>query len=133
MLFVSSPISVSVEGYQGVEGDDFRVWFNEQKPDYVLTWPETGDVLSYQIPGGALLTVEKGLTAAENWTKYASGLLMELGPFGTTTRPEIIGRIEGSDVPPPPPPEVWEAANIGPPFNGDEALRVRGGLVEQLQ
>lgn len=33
----------------------------------------------------------------------------------------------------PPPVEVWEPANIGPPFNGDATLRVRGGLIEKKQ
>lgn len=41
--------------------------------------------------------------------------------------------IDNEPPPPEPEPEVWELASIGPPFSGDETLRVRNGLIEKLK
>lgn len=52
---------------------------------------------------------------------------------GFEPQPCIQAGFELPEPPPPPPVEVWEVADIGPPFDGDAGLRVRAGLIERKQ
>lgn len=101
IAFIAHPVEVLIRDYQGIAGDDFRVWAVEQAQDYVEQNQASGP-----IGGGLSFTYspEPGLSNSEIFAKYSVAPLMELAPAGTETRPEITGIISGSEIEPPPPP-----------------------------
>jgi hypothetical protein len=102
---IDNPIQILVFNYDGVIGDNFRVYFNEQSPDYVI------DIASYGveaprnnaqffegiaspvwIPELRFLTPTPGLTNAESFARHRAAVLNEVAPTtDTTSHPEIIG------------------------------------------
>lgn len=118
---------VRVYAYNGVVGDDFQVFYREQRPDFVV--PKTA---TRECCGGVIFTdlagsPEAGLTNQQNWNRWewrrnpATGLFdYRLAVGGdpawsrvaiagaiapcATTRPEIVGFACGAAPPPPPPP-----------------------------
>lgn len=79
---------VIVENFQGIRGDDFRVYYDpEQLPDYVV--PATIPNVTY---GGNKVvgSPEPGLTNAQAWAKYGVAVAGEIAPC-TRRRPNVKG------------------------------------------
>ncbi len=57
---------VFVEDYQGRKGENFRVYFPEQRPDFIVPQSGSGDSPDRPLRGSP----EAGLTNAQNWAKY---------------------------------------------------------------
>lgn len=75
-----------VYNYQGVQGDNFRVYFAEQVANFVL--PKTG------MAGGFVGAPVAGLTNQQNWTRYRVAACGEVAPANAVaSRPEIAGLI----------------------------------------
>jgi hypothetical protein len=78
-----------VTGFNGVAGDNFQVYYNEQSPDFIV--PQG------TYPGGVAPNVigspEAGLTNAQNWAKYGIAIAGAVLPSGTITRNGIIGQV----------------------------------------
>ena len=96
-------IEVWFEDYQS-PGNNFRLWFAEQVPDYIVTQQATG-----QVPNAAntdYITItfspEPGTTNQHIWDTYGLTVLRELAPASTTTLPGLIGLVDGNVTPPPP-------------------------------
>jgi hypothetical protein len=85
--------AVLVEAYDGVAGDDFQVFYHEQRPDFVVP----------QSSGNLAGSPAAGLTNAQNWATYGIAIA---GAVATdaTTRPGIDGLVRAGAPPPPPPP-----------------------------
>lgn len=67
---------IEVEGYGGESGNDFRLYYNEQRPDFIV--PETGSIYSAPVsPVGAPVA---GLTNAEAWKTYGIAVGGEVAP-----------------------------------------------------
>lgn len=115
-------IRVNVRAYQGVVGDDFRVYMtgqapNEPAPLFFPVAPGTGQTRDLGCP--------EVLTNAECWAKFHMATLMQLAPVNTTTRPEISGLIGPPVVDPPdanpaPPPPVGQPPVV--PFSCPECV-----------
>ena len=80
---------------------------------------------SNQRQGNVAVPVTPGTHTVKTWRVDAAGQKLPGSELSFTY-------FVGEPSPPPPPPEVWEPANIGPPFNGDAGLRVRNGVIEKL-
>lgn len=102
----SRRIRVNVTDYQGVPGDNFRVYFTGQAPDA----PAPLFLLK-----SVVLTHDLGcpeiLTNQQCWDKYHMATTLQVAPANATTKPEISGLIGPSvidqpdpvvAVPPPP-------------------------------
>lgn len=88
---------IIVRDFNGVQGDDFKVYFREQSPDYVI--PTTGYAQD-DCPTA-------GLTNQQCWNQHGKARLGEVAPcVDDITRPTIDGYTcpIGSPLPPPPPP-----------------------------
>lgn len=77
---------VIVEKYQGAD-DNFKVYYQEQLPDYVV--PQT--IKNPKYPGNVMVGApEPGLTNAQLWEKYGLAIGGEIAPCATV-RPNIVG------------------------------------------
>ena len=76
---------VYVYDYNGVPGDDFRVYYLEQAPDFVV--PQTGS--SSGLTGSPVA----GLTNQENWTQYGLAIAGSIAPT-RQQRPGILGYVQ---------------------------------------
>lgn len=74
---------VYVYDYNGVSGDNFRVYYLEQDPDFVV--PQSGP--------GLIGSPEAGLTNQENWEKYGIAIAGAVAPSDASTLSEIRGLI----------------------------------------
>ena len=80
--------SVYVYGYNQISGNDFRVYFIEQAPDFVV--PKT----TYRADGTPLMIAspEAGLTNQQNWQKHGIAIAGAVAPCSDkTSKPEIKG------------------------------------------
>lgn len=85
---------ILVYNYNGVAGDNFQVYYTEQRPDFIV--PKTtyygldtdGDGLPNWIDNQG--SPEAGLTNAENWEKYGIAIAGAVSPT-SDTRASIIG------------------------------------------
>jgi hypothetical protein len=87
--------AVFVHGFNGVAGDDFRVFYAEQDPDFVVP-RSTGNLAG---------SPAAGLTNAQNWATYGLAIAGEVAT-GATSRPGIAGLVRAlppSGSPPAPP------------------------------
>lgn len=77
---------VEVEGFNGQAGVDFRLFYNEQRPDFVV--PQTGSrpLEGHNSPIGAPVA---GLTNAETWEKYRLAIGGAVAPGGASS-PERV-------------------------------------------
>lgn len=73
-----------VESYNGVAGDDFRVFYDQQAPDFIV--PATGVDVAVGAP-------VSGLTNRQAWETYGIAIAGAVLPDGSTTRARIRGRI----------------------------------------
>ncbi len=81
VTWVVQPDVVEVEGYDGESGKDFRLYYNEQRPDFVV--PQTGSIYSSPVsPVGAPVA---GLTNAEAWRTYGIAVGGEVAPGDETS------------------------------------------------
>ncbi len=71
---------VHVYDHNRVSGDNFRVYYPEQRPDFVV--PRTS--------GNLAGSPEAGLTNAQNWTKHSLAIAGAVAPCATT-RPDVEG------------------------------------------
>ncbi len=76
---------VFVYDYNQVAGDNFRVYYTEQKAAFVV--PQTDPTVPF------IGSPEAGLTNLENWNKYGIAVAGEIAPSGATTRTGIIGLV----------------------------------------
>lgn len=76
---------VYVYNYNGAKGDDFRVYYEEQAPDFIVpkSKPDHGMV-------GA---PEDGLTNRQCWEKYGLAIAGAVAPAGAIRRPGIHGLV----------------------------------------
>jgi G8 domain/Right handed beta helix region/Peptidase inhibitor family I36 len=86
--FVLSDI-LEVYDYNGVPGDDFRVYYTQQDPNYgpvPQTSPLNPDGVTHRWIGVPV----DGLTNAQAWSMYGKAIAGEIAPCNTT-RPEVVG------------------------------------------
>ncbi len=74
---------VLVYDYNGVPGDRFRVYYREQRADWILG--QTAD------QGATVGSPVAGLTNAQNWAAYGISFAGSVAPAGATSRPAIEG------------------------------------------
>jgi hypothetical protein len=78
-----------VEDWQGVKGDSFRIFYDEQRADFVV--PST--IPNKLYPGPKVLGApEAGLTNAQTWSKYKIAIGGQVAPC-VKTRPTIRGLV----------------------------------------
>ncbi len=77
-----------VEGFNGVKNDDFQVFFNEQRADFVMpqTDPNTGLIGS----------PDAGKTNAENWKDHGIAIGGSVMPADAVARDGIVGMVKPS-------------------------------------
>ncbi|RIK74239.1 MAG: hypothetical protein DCC67_16850 [Planctomycetota bacterium] len=81
----TAPLDVLVYNYNGVAGDDFQVWMNDQRADYVMpTGNET-------VQRGERISPEAGLANEALWEKYRMTLAGKLLPKEARQRQGING------------------------------------------
>lgn len=85
--------AVFVYDYNQVAGDNFQVFYNEQRPDFIVP----------QSSGNLAGSPAAGLTNAQNWSTYGIAIAGEVAN-NATTRAGIYGLVRGGTPPPPPPP-----------------------------
>ena len=71
-----------VEDYNGVQGDDFQVYYVQQAPDYIV--PQTGSL------SGLIGSPDAGLTNQQNWNTHGIAIAGAVSPT-TATRAGING------------------------------------------
>ena len=81
---------VFVEAFDGVPGDDFQVFYNEQAPGFVIP----------QSSGNLAGSPEAGLTNARNWDRYGIAIAGEMAT-GVESRAGIYGLVQGGAPAPP--------------------------------
>ena len=81
---------VFVYNYNGVQGDNFRVYYNEQRADYVV--PQT--ILNSDGTARVTASPEAGLTNQENWDRYGIAIAGEIAPADAGTRNGINGLVK---------------------------------------
>jgi hypothetical protein len=96
---------IEVYDYNRVAGDSFQVYFNEQRPGFVV--PYTGDI--HPSPGyTALGAPARGLTNQQAWGLYGLAIAGAVAPADAPTRAGIdgglIGPLTDSHGSPPPAP-----------------------------
>lgn len=79
----TSPLNVLVYNYNGVEGDNFQLWMDQQRPNYVMPEVESNR--------GRRMNPEPGLTNQQLWDKYKMTFAGRILPANATTRPGITG------------------------------------------
>jgi hypothetical protein len=79
-LIVSDRVFVYDYKYNGITIPSFRVFYNQQKPDFIVPKAE----------GNLAGSPVAGLTNAENWATYGIAIAGEITPC-LSTRPEIYG------------------------------------------
>ena len=73
---------VHVYNYNGVQGDNFQVYYTQQAPDFIV--PQSTNTM--------IASPEAGLTNQENWNKYGIAIAGSVARcLDNTTRPEIKG------------------------------------------
>jgi len=77
-----------VQNYNQVPGDDFQVFYNAQRPDYVV--PQTVFSEFDETAPRLLGSPDAGLTNAQNWTRYGIAVAGAIAPCATS-REEIDG------------------------------------------
>ena len=82
--------AVFVYDFDGIPGDDFQLFYNEQRPDFVVP----------QSSGNLAGSPEAGLTNAQNWAKYGIAIA-GLVATGAASRPDIYGLARAGAPPPP--------------------------------
>jgi hypothetical protein len=85
-----APNTVLVYGFNGVAGDNFQLFYNEQSANYVLpqtTYYPNGNVLVMGAPVA-------GLTNAQAWEEYGIAFAGAIAPADATTRDGINGLLE---------------------------------------
>jgi len=82
--------AVFVYGYNQVPGDDFQVFYKEQRPDFIVP----------QSTGNLAGSPETGLTNAQNWAQHGLAIAGEVAT-GATARPGIDGLVRGVAIGPP--------------------------------
>jgi hypothetical protein len=80
---------VNVTQFNGVAGDDFRVYFNEQAADHVLQQT----LLDPSQPLDVLGSPVAGLTNAQAWAQYGVAFAGAVAPSTATTRAGIVGLV----------------------------------------
>ncbi len=129
---VSHDIQILVYDYQGVAGENFRVLFNQQSPDFVIDRRAIGNThnasVDFQLDGKRIQTrqgyqrvigSDEPITVAQAWERHRSVLLNRVAwDADTVTHPEIPGLTEelaGETYPEfatlPPVPAFWFAEN----------------------
>ena len=76
---------------RGVVGDDFRVYYYEQRADYVLEQSDANR--------GTIGSPEAGLTNQQNWDKYGIAFAGEVAPKDAVERAGIRGLVYPTNVP----------------------------------
>lgn len=78
--------TVEVYNYNRVQGDNFRVYYKEQAPDFVV--PQTGSNTDGGRP--VIGSPDAGLTNLQNWQRYGIAIAGAISPTNTL-RPNIFG------------------------------------------
>jgi hypothetical protein len=81
-----TPDTVMVYDYNGVTGDDFRVYYLQEDANYIV--PQK---LSLPLMDGS---PDAGLTNAQNWAKYGIAIAGAVAPSTATTRVGISGLVQ---------------------------------------
>lgn len=94
---------VEVYDYNGMSGDDFRLYFDEQRPDAIV--PYAGDIADDPVfvKAGA---PAPGLTNQQAWAKYGIAVGGAVAPANATRRDGIdalVGPLTGAPAPQPTP------------------------------
>jgi hypothetical protein len=82
-LIVSDQVFVT--NYNGISGDDFQVYYNQQQANYII--PLT---VGTSLVGSPLA----GLTNAQNWQQYGIAVAGAVAPSTATTMPGILGLVQ---------------------------------------
>ena len=82
--------AVFVYDYNQVAGDNFQVFYNEQRPDFIVP----------QSSGNLAGSPVAGLTNTQNWSAHSIAIANEVAN-NTTTRAGIYGLVRGGTPPPP--------------------------------
>ena len=85
-----APNPVVVYDFNGVAGDNFRLYFTQQAANFVLPQtvvdPDTGITRLLGSPVA-------GLTNAQNWAQYGIAFAGEIAPPTATTRDHVLGLV----------------------------------------
>jgi len=84
-----------VYNYNGVQGDNFQVYYNEQRPDFIV--PKTDG--SYDNWPTSIGAPEAGLTNQQAWDKYKIAIAGAVAPSDAVTRTGITGLVRSLDLP----------------------------------
>ncbi|MGH7887496.1 MAG: G8 domain-containing protein, partial [Candidatus Binatia bacterium] len=95
--------AVFVYDYNRVAGDNFQVFYNEQRPDFIVP----------QSSGNLAGSPAAGLTNTQNWSTYGIAIANEVAN-NTTTRAGTYGLVRGGTPPPPPPPATAPSITTQP-------------------
>lgn len=82
--------AVFIYDYNKSAGDNFQVFYNEQRPDFIVP----------QSSGNLAGSPAAGLTNAQNWSTYGIAIAGEVAN-NATTRTGIYGLVRGGTPPPP--------------------------------
>lgn len=77
-------ISVDIQNWNRTVGNNFRVFFNEQAPGFVVP----------QSSGYLVGSPVSGLTNQQNWQQYGIAIAGAVAPASATTRPRIYGLVQ---------------------------------------
>src|SRR5205085_6611638 len=81
---------VKVYDYNGIPGNNFQVFYKEQRPDFVM--PQTPIQALWGRDDFVIGSPEAGLTNQQNFDKYGIATFGTVSPTtDDTTRPEIFG------------------------------------------
>ena len=75
--------TVYVYDYNGVAGDNFQVYYDQQRADFVVP----------QSSGNLVGSPSSGLTNAQNWSQHGIAIACAVAPGDATTRARIRGLV----------------------------------------
>jgi PKD repeat protein len=84
-----TPDTVLVTNYNSVAGDDFKVFYNQQVPGFIVPQSILYSDGSAEVLGSPVA----GLTNAENWARYGVAIAGSVAPANATTMAGILGLV----------------------------------------
>lgn len=113
-----------VRSHNGIEGDDFDVYFPQSKAEFVIP---NHQAPSWQVPQPSVVA---GMTNAQAWAAGQGAIAGGIAPPETTTRPDVAGLVKQLRVPLPPPVNRPPVVDAGPdqtvPWDMRGAIQMAG-------